>query len=345
MWRIGDAWSHGLARPLAALAAALLAWSAAPATADTLAEVRGRGYLLCGVTSNSPPFSMVDEQGERSGFDVDNCKSVSAAVFGEVRIRYVPLTPHTAFTTLLAGGIDLFGGGSTWTFTRDARLGLDFAGVYYYDGQGFLVRRSLGVEYAADLDGATVCVAQGTTNELNLADYFHARGLRFISVTFSSTERGVNAYQSGRCDAYSTDRSVLTLWVTRFSDHQDHVVLPDLISKEPFSPVVRQGDPRWRAIVAWSLNVRVRAEELGVSRANVETMRRQSRHPEVRRLLGAQGRLGEQLGLEPGWAYDVIRLVGNYRDVWTTYFAASGVDRGANALWSDGGLLVGLPFE
>ena len=229
-------WNHRLYSGLVALGILFTVSVPNPVSADTLDEVRNRGHLLCGVTSNSPPFSTIDDNGERVGFDIDNCKAVSIAVFGNISIKFLPLTPHTAFMSLLAGEVDLFSGGSTWTFTRDAMLGLDFTGIYFYDGQGFLVHRDLSINGIADLNGATICVSQGTTSELNLADYFNSRSLSYNSVTFSNTEHGINAYRTRRCDAYTTDRSVLAVWMMRFEDRNDHLLLSEMISKEPFAP-------------------------------------------------------------------------------------------------------------
>jgi general L-amino acid transport system substrate-binding protein len=336
----------GCFRFIAALVLVAGCLASLAAGADTLAEVRERGYLLCGISEHSPPFTMIDERGVRTGLDIDHCKTVSAAVLGRISIEYVPLTPHTAFTTIQAGGADLFCGGATWTLTRDITLGLDFAGVvYYYGGQGFLVHRELGVRNIADLDGATICVAQGTTDELNLADEFGARGLSFRSLTFSNFERGIYAYLMRRCDAFSTNRAGLAAWMMGFRDPAAHLVLAEQIAKEPQSSVIRQDDPRWRDIVTWAFNVRVLAEELGVNQANVEAMRSQSRHPDVRRLLGVEGALGESLGLSRDFAYDVIRLVGNYQDIWDRSFGPTGLERGVNALWSDGGLMYALPMR
>ena len=338
--------AHSVRRRLGVIGGlAVIIACAGSAAADTLDKVRKRGVLVCGITSHAPPFSMMDAAGVRTGFDIDNCKAVAAAVFGRISVEYIPLTPHTAFTSVIAGSVDMFAGGSTWTYTRDASLGLDFAGVYFYDGQGFLVHRALGINRIGDLDGATICVSQGTTSELNLADYFNAHGLRYKSVTFTDAERGIHAYQVHRCDAYTTDRSVLAMWLKGFQQPSEHLILNASISKEPFSPVVRQDDPRWRDIVVWALNVRIRAEELGVTHANVEAMRADSKHPEVQRLLGVTDNLGANLGLSAAWGYDIIRLVGNYHDVWFRYFGHLGVDRGVNGLWSQGGLLTGYPLR
>lgn len=283
--------------------------------------------------------------GERIGFDVDHCKTVAAAIFGKPRVEFVLITPHTAFTTLLAGGMDILCGGATWSFTRDTVLGLDFSNVYYYGGQGFLVHRDLGVSRVADLDGATICVAQGTTNELNLADYFKTHGLGYRSVTFSEFERGIQAYQMRRCDAFTTNRAGLAAWAMGFRDPENHVVLAEQISREPQAAVIRQDDPRWRDLVIWIFNVPVLAEELGVNQANVDAMRKHSKDPEVQRLLGVIDDAGAKLGLANDWAYHVIREVGNYQDVWQRHFGPARMERGPNALWSSGGLIFALPMR
>lgn len=316
-----------------------------PAHGDTLDEVRERGYLLCGITENSPAFSTINENGERAGMDIDHCKTVSAAVFGKISVEYVSLTPHTAFTTLQSGGVDLFCGGASWTYLRDTALGLDFSGIYYYGGQGFIVHKDLGVSRVRELDGATVCVAQGTTNEQNLADYFYSRGLTYTALTFSDFDKGLHAYHMRRCDAFTTNRAGLAIRAMKFPDRDRHVILPDLISKEPQAAVVRQGDPRWRDIVFWSLNVRVAAEELNINQSNVAMLRANSTDPETRRLLGVTGGLGKRLGLSNEWAYNVIYLVGNYNDIWTRNFGYTGLERGLNALWTNGGLLFAVPVR
>lgn len=313
--------------------------------ADTLERVRERGTLRCGISENSPAFSTINEDGERVGIDIDHCKTISAAVFGAIQIEYVTLTPHTAFTTVQAGGADVFCGGATWTFTRDVPMGLNFTGIYFYGGQGFIVHRDSGVRRVDDLDGATICVVQGTTNEQNLADHFTERNLRYKSLTFSDFERGLMAYRGNRCDAFTTQRTGLAIRAMAWRDRDDHVILDELISKEPQAAAIRQGDDQWRDILFWAFNARVAAEELGVSQANVVNMREQSNNPEVQRLLGITGGFGEKLGLEDDWAYQVIRLVGNYDDIWQRNFAPLGFERGPNALWSDGGLMFAVPMR
>lgn len=317
----------------------------AGARADTLDEVRERGFLRCGVIEGSPGFSTVDESGERVGFDIDHCKTISAAVFGRISIQYVPITPHTVFTLLQSGGLDIFPGGATWTFTRDASLGLDFTGVYLYAGQGFVVRADSGVKRVEELDGATICIAQGTTLEQNLADWFDARGLKYTALTFADMDKGLQAYRSGRCDAFTNEQISTAARIHNWPDRDTHLILDQVISKEPMSALVRQGDARWRDIALWSFNARIAAEELGINQANVERMRATSQDAEVRRLLGVEGKFGAALGLRDDWAYQVIRLVGSYADLWERHFAPLGLSRGLNATWRDGGLHSALPFR
>jgi len=313
--------------------------------ADTLNDVLTRGLLRCGITENSPGFSTVNKDGEREGFVIDQCKTISAALFGEIRVEYVGLTPQTAFVSLQARNVDVFAAGATWTFRRDVAMGLDFAGVSYYAGQGFMVRKSAKVKSVSDLDGATVCVTQGSTNEQNLADYFTAHGLSFTPVTFGDMEQALQSYEMKRCDAITTERLSLAGRKQSLRAPEEHEVLNIIISKEPVGAVVRHGDDRWRDIVVWSLNARIAAEELGISQANVDHMLEHSANAEARRLLGVTGSFGKDLGLSDDWAYQIIRLVGNYNDVWERNLAPLGVDRGLNNLWFNGGLLSALPFR
>jgi general L-amino acid transport system substrate-binding protein len=313
--------------------------------AGTLEDVRARGFLRCGIVEASPGFSSINDRGERVGFDIDHCKTLSAAIFGEFRIEYIPVTPHTAFTLLQSGGIDVFPDGATWSFTRDVTLGLDYAGIYLYAGQTFLVRRDAGIRRVADLDGATICIAQGTTLEQNMADWFGARGLHYDALTFADIDRGLQAYHADRCDAFTNEGISTAGRIGNWPDRDRHMILEEVISKEPFGPVVRQDDPRWRDIVLWSFNAVIAAEELGVTQANVDQQRRTSPVLEVQRLLGVTGDFGAKLGLSNDWAYDIIRLVGNYADQWQRNFAPLGVPRGINATWRNGGLHSALPFR
>ena len=329
-------------RPILAVLA--LFWVTAT-PADTLSDVIARGYLRCGIVEASPGYSSINDQGERVGFDIDHCKTIAAAIFGAFKVEYVPITPHTVFTLLQSGGIDIFPGGATWTFTRDTSLGLDYAGVYFYAGQSFVVRKDSQVTTIADLDGATICVAQGTTLELNLADYFDTHNLRYTPVTFSDIDKGLQAYHSDRCDAFTNERVSTAGRIYNWPDRDQHRILSEVISKEPMGPLVRQGDARWRDIALWAFNARVAAEELAVSQANVDEVRANSTNAEIQRLLGITGNFGETLGLSNEWAYFIIKLVGNYADLWERNFAPLGLDRGLNSNWKDGGLHIALPFR
>ena len=311
----------------------------------TLDDVKKRGSLRCGIVEGSPGFSSINDKGERFGFDIDHCKTISAAIFGDVRIEYVAITPHTAFTLLQSGGIDIFPDGATWSFTRDVSLGLDYTGVYLYAGQGFLVRKDSGVNKVADLDGATICIAQGTTLEQNIADYFDTHGLSYTAITFADIDKGLQAYYADRCDAFTNERISTAGRIFNWPDREKHIILEEIISKEPFGALVRQDDARWRDIALWSFNVRVAAEEFGITQANVDNMRKKSQNAEIQRLLGVQGNFGEKLGLSNDWAYNIIKIVGNYNDMWKRHFSPLGLKRGLNANWKDGGLHSALPFR
>lgn len=329
--------------PLALLLAALLPVSML--NADTLEEVQKRGFLKCGITESGIGFSYVDASGERAGFEIDHCKTIAAAVFGELKVEYVLATPQTGFTLLQSGGIDVFPAGATWSYLRDTSLGLDYAGIYFYDGQGFLVRKDKEVDRVTDLAGATICVAQGTTLEQNLADYFESAGLPYELITFADTDKALEAYLADRCDALTMQRSALSARLAGLDERDRHHVLDETISNEPQGPLVRQNDSRWRDIVLWSLNIQVLAEARGINQANVEAMRRDSGNREVQRLLGVYGDFGSVLGLSNEWAYDVLRLVGSYADTWERNLSPIGLERGPNKLWKDGGLMFDLPFR
>ncbi len=326
----------------------LLAVSALPAStavADTLDEVRQRGYLKCGITESGVGFSFLNAEGKRAGFEVDHCNTIAAAVFGELNVEYVLATPQTGFTLLQSGAIDLFPAGATWSYLRDTSLGLDYAGIYFYDGQGFMVRKDKEVQRVTDLAGATICVAQGTTLEQNLADYFESVDLPYNLITFADTDKALEAYQADRCDALTMQRAALAARSAGMHDRSLHQVLDETISSEPQGPLVRQNDSRWRDIVWWAFNARLLAEVHGVNQANVDQARSKTGNREVQRLLGVYGKFGAVLGLSNDWAYDIIRLVGNYDDVWQRNLAPIGLDRGPNRLWKDGGLMFALPFR
>lgn len=330
--------------PLALVVA--LAFAAGSVAAATLDDIQSRGELLCGVHEGLPGFSSLNEQGERVGFDVEFCKATAAAI--GVDNKAVAVTAKDRFPALQAGEVDLLYRTTTWTFSRDVDLGFSFHGVNFYTGQGFMVRKSLGVDSVKELDGASVCVATGTTTELNLADYFRANNINYKPVVFESAEDVRGAYLAGRCDAYTTDRSGLAAQRSSLPNPDEHVVLPEIISKEPLGPVTRQGDEQWGDIVRWVLNALIIAEEQGVTQANVDRMRRESDNPTVQRLLGKTGDFGEKLGLSNDWAYKAIKEVGNYAEAYNRTVGPDtplGMERGVNALWTEGGILYAPPMR
>ncbi|GGO79450.1 amino acid ABC transporter substrate-binding protein [Marinobacterium nitratireducens] len=333
------------------LAAAILATTTLSGTAmaeGTLEAVKGRDMLQCGVTNGVPGFSVPDEQGNWHGLDVDVCKAVAAAVLGDAtKVKYIPLTAKERFTALQSGEIDVLSRVTTWTQTRDTQLGLNFTGVTYYDGQGFLVKKDLGLKSVKELDGATVCVQSGTTTELNLADYFRANGLSFTPVVFDTNEQAASSFDTGRCDAFTTDLSQAYGLRTRMSDPDAVVALPEVISKEPLGPVVRQGDDQWFNVVKWSLFAMLNAEELGVTSANVDEMKG-SENPNIKRLLGIDGPKGKGLDIADDWSYQVIKQVGNYGEAFERNVgmgSALKIERGINALWNQGGFQYAPPMR
>ncbi len=315
---------------------------------STLAEVRARGYIQCGVSTGLPGFSNPDDKGNWTGIDVDFCRAVAAAVFGDAsKVKYRPLNAKDRFTALQSGEVDLLSRNTTWTMSRDTSLGFDFAGVIYYDGQGFLVKKASGITSAAQLNGATICTQTGTTTELNLADYFRGQNMSYKVLPFEKNEEALSAYDNGRCDAYTTDASGLHAQRLILKTPDDHIVLPEVISKEPLGPLVRQGDPQWEDIVRWTLFALIDAEELGVTSANVD-QQMTSASPEVRRLLGTEGKFGEPLGLSNGWAADALRAVGNYGEMFERNVGTKtplGIPRGLNALWRNGGVMYAPPIR
>jgi general L-amino acid transport system substrate-binding protein len=329
-------------------AAAALSFVGFAAQAQTLEAVKSRGTLLCGVSQGLPGFSNPDDKGNWTGIDVDVCRAVAAAIFGDdSKVKYVPLSAKERFTALQSGEIDMLSRNTTWTFTRDNSLGIDFAGVNYYDGQGFMVRKDLGVKSAKELGGAAVCTNTGTTTELNVADYFRANNMEYKVVAFEKADEVVAAYDAGRCDVYTTDRSGLAAQRTKLKDPDAHVVLPEIISKEPLGPAVRHGDNQWGDIVRWSLNTMIIGEELGVTSDNVDKMK-SSDNPEVKRMLGQEANFGEQLGLGQDFAYNILKQVGNYAQSYNRNVGPDTplkLDRGLNALWKDGGILYAPPFR
>ncbi|MEQ8640886.1 MAG: amino acid ABC transporter substrate-binding protein [Alphaproteobacteria bacterium] len=332
---------------VAGAATAILAFTGV-ASAATLDDVRAKGHVQCGVSQGLPGFSNPDENNNWSGIDVDLCRAVAAAIFDDPNaVRFTPLSAKERFTALQSGEVDILSRNTTWTQSRDTQLGLDFVGVNYYDGQGFMVRKDLGVTSAFELDGASVCTNLGTTTELNMADFFRANNMAYTPVLFEKADEVVAAYDAGRCDAYTTDRSGLAAQRIKLSNPDDHVVLPEIISKEPLGPVVRHGDNQWGDIVRWTLYAMIEAEELGVTSDNVGAMM-SSDNPNIKRLLGSEGALGENLGLTNDWAARIILHVGNYGESYEANVGPAttlGLERGANALWSSGGLMYAMPMR
>lgn len=335
-----------LGASLLAFALALTGTAQAGATLDA---VKARGFVQCGVNTGLPGFSNANDQGKWTGMDVDLCRAIAAAVFGDAgKVKFNPLTAKERFTALQSGEIDVLSRNTTWTLTRDTSLGLNFAGVTYYDGQGFLIKKSLGVTSARELDGATVCILAGTTTELNLADYFRARGMSYTPVTFDTTELNVKAFESGRCDVLTSDQSQLYAQRMLLAQPEAAIVLPEVISKEPLGPVVRQGDDAWFNVVRWSLFAMLNAEELGVNSANVDARKADATDPNVRRLLGLEGIKGQGLGLSDDWAYNIVKQVGNYGEAFERNLGAGSalkIARGQNALWNQGGLQYAPPIR
>lgn len=341
----------GIAPVFALAAAVAIAAPAALATSakdDLLARVKERGVIRCGVAPSLPGFSMPDSQGDWAGLDVDLCRAIAAAIFDDpARVSFVPLSSQDRFTALQTGEVDLLSRSSTWSMTRDTALGLRFAGINFYGGEGFMVRKALGIASAGQLGGATVCAEQGTTTELNVADFFRRHGLVSEIVTYRGSDEAIDAYGAGRCDAYAYDRAGLAIQRMKLAVPQDHVILPETISKEPLGPVVRQGDERWFGLVKWVLFAMLDAEELGVGQANVEAMLASER-PDVRRFLGVEGDFGSPLGLSRDWAYRIVRHVGHYGESFERNLgkgSALGIERGLNALWTKGGLHYAPPVR
>ena len=330
-------------------ALALALGLAGSAQAGTLEDVQARGVLNCVVSTGVAGFAYPDDAGKWHGFDIDFCRATAAAVLGDPEaIKAVTSTGKTRFTKLNAGEGDVLWRNTTITFSRDVGVKLRFHGVNYYDGQGFMVPKSLGISSAKELDGASVCIQTGTTTELNLADYFHSNGMKYEAVTIETNNEARQNYLAGRCDVYTTDASGLASTRSTFTDPENHVVLPEIISKEPLGPATRHGDDQWSDIVTWVLNATVTAEEKGVTSANVDDMKASSKDPEVLRLLGVEGNQGAELGLSADWAYNIIKSVGNYGEIFERNIGVNtpiGLARGLNALWTDGGLQYSPPFR
>jgi len=326
------------------VAAALVAGAAAAGTLDT---VKARGQLVCGSNPGLAGFALADDKGVYKGLDVDECRAIAAAIFNDpTKVKFLPINAKDRPTILASGEIDVLIRNTTWTMSRETG-GMFFTGVNYYDGQGFIVHKKLGVDSALKLDGASVCVQQGTTTELNLADYFRAHNMKFEPVVFASDDETVKAYDSGRCDAYTTDASGLYSERLKMTNPDDNVVLPEIISKEPLGPSVRPDDVKWFELVQWTHYALITAEELGVTQANVDEQLKSDK-PDVRRLLGVEGDFGKNLGLEKDWAYRIIKAVGNYGESFERNVGAGSqikIKRGLNALWTNGGLQYAPPIR
>ena len=333
----------------ALLCCALLAPGLARAQASgspTLDAVRARGQLVCGVAGNVAGFSLADSQGVMRGLDADGCRALAAAVLGDAaKLKFVPTTTQNRFTALQSGEVDVLIRETTWTLGREASLGLEFAGVNFYDGTGFLVKKSAGVSSAKQLDGATVCVQPGTSTELAIADFFRVSNMKFTPIEIQDVQELRSAFLSGRCDVYSTDSSALATFRAGLgAGGGDFALLPELISKEPLGPMVRKGDDRWFDIVRWTLFAQITAEEIGVTSANVDGFATTT-NPTIRRLLGLEGELGKALGLDNKWAYNAVKQVGNYGETFARDMAPLDVPRGLNNLWSKGGLMYAPPIR
>jgi general L-amino acid transport system substrate-binding protein len=335
----------------AAMLATLIGSNTATA-GPVLDAVQGRGQLSCGVGTGTSGFMQADSQGKWKGLSVDMCRAVAAAIFGDAdKVKYQPLTSQQRFTALQSGEVDMLVANATWTLTRDTALGLDFTGVYYYDGQSFLVPKKLGVKSARELGGATICVAPGTTSELNLADYFRANKMSFKPVVIEKVDEIRAAFFAGRCDVYSTDASSLA--ATRAANvppprtFDDFVILPEIISKEPLGPVVRHGDNQFADIVRWALYAMIEAEEYGISSQNVDDMLK-SDNPAIKRILGVTPGMGKALGVDEKWVYNIVKQVGNYGESYERNVGMGSllkIERGLNRLWTQGGLQYAPPIR
>jgi general L-amino acid transport system substrate-binding protein len=326
----------------------VLGLSMAAGSAQTLKKVQDRGALMCGVSQGLPGFSTPDDKGNWTGLDVDLCRAIAAAIFNDAaKVKYLPLSAKDRFTALQSGEIDVLSRNSTWTLSRDASLGIDFTAVNYYDGQGFMVRKSLKVNSALELNGASICTQTGTTSELNLADYFRSNNMKYEVIAFVTADETVKSYEAGRCDAFTTDVSQLYAEKLKLSNPGDHVILPEIISKEPLAAAVRRGDDQWVAIVKWVQFAMLDAEELGVSSKTVDEALK-STQPDLRRLVGTEGTYGEQLGLTKDWVVRIVKQVGNYGEVFDRNVGTGsklGISRGLNRLWTKGGIQYAPPIR
>ncbi|MFC0410013.1 amino acid ABC transporter substrate-binding protein [Roseomonas elaeocarpi] len=341
---LGTLGAAALGGPLAPSARAQ-APAAPAANSNTIDAIKARGSLVCGTNTGLAGFAQPDSQGVWKGFDVDFCRSVAAAILGDAsKVRYVPLTAQNRFTALQSGEVDILARNTTWTLSRDTSLGFDFAGTTFYDGQGFMVKKSAGVEHAKDLNGATICVQPGTTTEQNLTDWARTEKVQFTPVVIERLEELVGAFVAGRCDAYTTDSSGLAATRSAQPTPADYVILPELISKEPLAPAVRQGDARFADLARWVFFAQINAEELGITSKNVDSLANDPR-PDVQRFLGKSGDFGQMLGVPNTWAATMIKQVGNYGEIFDRNLAAIGLPRGVNALWNKGGIQYAPPLR
>jgi len=338
-----------------ALGAAVSAFAATAAQAGTLDDVKQKGFLQCGVTTGLAGFAVPDSNNNWTGLDVDFCRAVAAAIFGDgQKVKFTPLSAKERFTALQSGEVDLLSRNTTWTMSRDTSLGLKFAGVMYYDGQGFMIHKSMGIDTATKLDGATVCTQTGTTTELNLADYFKANNMTYQVVAMENDDEVLGAYEEGRCDIFTTDQSGLYAERLKLKNPDDHVVLPEIISKEPLGPLVRQGDDAWFNVVKWTYFALLTAEEFGITQANVEEMAKTATNPEIQRILGVKNAdgsaagFGTGIGLPEDWVVQIVKAVGNYGEVFERNVGLNTplkIARGKNALWNKGGLQYAPPIR
>lgn len=330
------------------LTAFAIAMGAGVSHAATLDDVKKKGFVQCGVTGGVPGFSAPDASNNWSGLEVDFCKALAAAIFNDPsKVRYSPLTSTERFAALSSGQIDVLSRTTTWTMSRDTTLGVAFIGTMFYDGQGFMVRKADKIASAKDLSGASICIESGTTTELNAADYFAANKLEYKPIVFVSQDETVKAFEDGRCDVYTTDSSALAAERSKFAKPDDYLILPEIISKEPLGPVVRVGDDTWFKLARWTYSVLLEAEELGITKANVEEMKK-SENPSIKRILGTEGDFGTPLGLDKEWAYKIIKHLGNYGEIYEAHVGPKtpiGLARGLNALWKDGGLQYAPPIR
>lgn len=332
----------------ATTAAMAVGLSSAAMAADTLNSVKERGYVQCGVTTGVPGYSNPDDKGNWKGMDVDVCRAVAAATLGDAsKVKYIPLNAKERFTALQSGEIDLLSRVTTWTLTRDSSLGMNFTGVTYYDGQGFLINKNLGVKSALELDGASMCIQSGTTTELNAADYFRENNMQFEPVVFDTSDQTVKGFEAGRCDVLTSDQSQLYALRIKLANPNSAMILPEIISKEPLGPVVRQGDDGWFNVVRWTLFAMVNAEELGLTSKNIDS-KKKSDNPNIARFVGAEGIKGTGLALSDEWAYRIVKQVGNYGEAFDRNLgkgSALKIERGLNALWNKGGLQYAPPIR